>query len=144
MTAKSETIRIRILCHTPPGTDGSIKFGLQDKTPALHPGTLRDDGILVFECELEVKPGKNPIQPNFLGAFAHGTPEARFLYLSYGTQQNGSWHWIKRIKIMLTGITWEQINAAGESGQVLEASIDGSKAATVKLMGEGWTLSDAS
>src|SRR5689334_6821605 len=87
-TKRNNPMRLRIICHAPPPTADQIQFGLQDKTPSLHPGKSREDGTLVFECDVDVKPGKNNL-PNFLGAFAHGTPDARFLYLSYGSQIGG-------------------------------------------------------
>ena len=118
-------VRLQVVCHHPPTTDSSL-FGLQDKDQNLHAGILQTDGSVLFECVLNVK---EVDPPNLLGAFAHGTPKERFLYLSLGTPPL----WIKRIKLMLSSITPAQMN----SGRTLRAEVDGQRAASVRV---NWTL----
>lgn len=130
----SLTVHLRIICLNPPIVDGA-EFGLQDKTPALHRGERTADGALIFTCDLQAKPGAAGAV-HFTGSFAHGTPAERFLYLSLGKLESGSWNWTKRLKIPLKSISWTQVEADG----ILEAVMDGRGAATVPLSGAGWTI----
>jgi hypothetical protein len=123
---EERAVRLRVRCVNPPAG----VFGLQDKDRRLTVGQPQPDGALVFECEVRAKRADDGT-PNFLGTFAHGTPTDRFLYL---TLLNGdSTAIVKRIKVKLGAITWAQV----ESGGVLQASVDGRGAASVKLL-EGW------
>jgi len=127
--SKSLTFQLRLICANPPAPECNGEpavFGLQDKKGALIEGETLPDDLLIFECKAVIKPG-NP--PNFLGPYAHGTPKDRFLYLSYRHADNDAW--IKRIKVPLSGITWEQIS--GARCKVLEATVDGSRAARVEV-----------
>jgi hypothetical protein len=45
--------------------------------------------------------------PRLSGAFAHGFPGERFLYLSWKRQDSDPWAW--RIKVPLNGITWPML-----------------------------------
>jgi hypothetical protein len=127
--SNSLTFQLRLICANPPASewDGQpVIFGLQDKKGALAEGEILPDDLVIFECKAKVKPG-NP--PNFLSPYAHGTPKDRFLYLS--CRRAGDTAWIKRIKVPLSGITWEQIRSA--RCKILEATIDGSRAARVNV-----------
>ncbi len=134
----SNSLWLRVICLHPPSSTHageSTVFGLQDKSQAVRAGEMQPDGVLEFECTVQIKPGD---PPDFLGKYVHGTPGKRFLYLSWGYEKNGQW--IKRIKVPLSGITWAKIEAAKAADSWLEATIDGRGAATVPLLGEGWTL----
>jgi hypothetical protein len=105
------TVHLRLICHNPPlkhGGEQPVIFGLQDKDRALHPGQFADDGSLVFECTVTAVPQANGTV-NIRGNFAHGPADARYD------------EWIRRIKIPLSRITWEQAS----SGKTLEAAVDG-------------------
>jgi hypothetical protein len=130
-------ISFRLICVNPPPDSGSVRFGLQDKKGNLLAGTKQADGSLLYEFELTAKPGKDGAA-DFSGAYVQGTLGTRFLYLSLGYAGALTPTWIKRIKVPLSSIGWEQVEAA--QGRALEASIDGRGAATVKLLGEGWTV----
>ena len=134
-TDVERVIRVRIIVVNPPDmSEAGDEFGLQDKDQRLYPGVAQADGSLHFECELRVKQGADG-KPNFLGGFAQGSADDRFLYLT--TKWQGQIQ--SRIKVKLGTITWAQVEAAGASG-ALEASIDGRGAASVKLLGEGWQV----
>jgi hypothetical protein len=136
----SNSLWLRVICLNPPSPTYAGKatvFGLQDKSQAVQAGELQPDGVLEFECVLQVKPGQ---PPDFLGKYVHGTPGKRFLYLSWGYDENGHLQWIKRIKVPLSGITWAKIEDAKAADSWLEATIDGRGAATVPLLGNGWSL----
>jgi hypothetical protein len=52
-------------------------------------------------------------RPNFLGPFAHGTPQERFAYVCWGQFHGPAWIGFRRAKIPLSGLTKEQL-AKGE------------------------------
>ncbi len=129
------TVRVRIGVVNPPDVTGAgLEFGLQDKDQRLYDGVMQADGSLRFECELQVRQGADQ-KPNFLGAFAHGTPADRFLYLT--TKQEG--RITRRIKVKLATATWGQIEAL-RYGDVIQAMIDGRGVASVPLLGGGWQV----
>ncbi|HET6891187.1 MAG TPA: DUF5990 family protein [Pyrinomonadaceae bacterium] len=80
---------------------------------------------LSFEFNVEVKEGKDGL-PNFLGPFAQGPPQERFVYLDIGTYagQTGT-PWSRRLKIPLRGISWKLIEQVVKSSKVLEARVEG-------------------
>jgi len=140
----AETVRLRLTCvHPPPKEyeDHLTKFGLQDKDREVHPGTEQPDGSRTYEVELPVTRDPHTGKPRFGGSFVHGTPAERFLYLTLQREDEGNWAIVRRLKIHLRSIEWEQIEAArARPGTVLEAAVDGRGAASVPLLGDGWTV----
>ena len=63
--------------------------------------------------------------------------EARFLYLGWRPPGGA---WIRRFKIPLAPISWEQI-AAGQAG-ALAARVSAARSGAVALLGAGWTATD--
>jgi hypothetical protein len=145
MTSQISDLTLRIICLDPPdlSEDPRVGFGLQDKSQQLTPGQSRPDGSLAFTATLKVKGTPGSQSPDFAGPYVHGTVQQRFLYLSLGTQQGSVWQWTRRIKVPLSGITWAHIEEAGSKGGILEGTIDGTKSATVPLLGEGWIVQKA-
>ena len=140
-TAKPTRLHLQITCEAPPPATHNgqpTEFGLQDKQQALHPGALLPDGALRFVCEVTVKPLTKTYAPDFGGPFVHGATGARFLYL--GWRPPGG-VWIKRFKIPLAPISWEQI-AAGPA-IALAARINTMRSGTVALLDGGWAVSDS-
>jgi hypothetical protein len=126
-SAEERAVRLQVRCVNPPvGV-----FGLQDKNRRLSTGQPQPDGSLVFTCELRAKRADDGT-PNFLGTFAHGTSDDRFLYLTLLNGDSDQAGIVKRIKVKLGSITWAQV----ESG-TLQATVDGRGAASVKLL-DGW------
>lgn len=127
-------MKLRIICVNPPPDEYEGKstiFGLQNKSGEVVEGEAHADETRHYECVVTVN-----ARGSLSGDFVHGTPESRFLYLSWGYQPG---EWIKRIKIPLADVTLEML----ESGRVAEARVDGAGAATVKLLGSGWMLVDS-
>ncbi len=111
--AKQEilTLRLRIVYDgTPPNVwdGGAEDFGVQDKENVLYPGKPGRRGQVVFDVTIGVKPERTA-RPVFLGAFAHGPPKERFLYLSW---RNANGAYAQRLKLPLGGITWSDIDTA--------------------------------
>ena len=106
-----------------------VDYGLQKgrgndyETVQTQRGATKD---LTFELSVRVNEGKNG-KPNFLGPFAQGNADGRFVYLDIGTyagQKNTGW--ARRLKIPLMGIEWTSIDSAIEARKPLEARVAGS------------------
>ena len=152
-------VRLRVVCKAPPDPDQhGANFGLQDKSAAAHwtlqAGIRKTNGDCVFDCDARVRPNLRTGEPTFLGDFVHGLPDERFLYLSWRPKDcqplqpaMGFSSWTRRMKIHLSGITWQQIEEATQVGGVLEASVQGTgkdggpSCASVPLLGGGWAIS---
>jgi len=102
-----------------------LRFGLQDSKEKIHAGTAGPGGVRHFDLSLEVKGTDTTMPPVFTGAFAHGPPSARFLYLSWKREGEHEHPWGWRIKIPLAGIGWADIRAAERSEKWLEANLIG-------------------
>ena len=103
-----------------------LLFGLQDSKGEVHPGLLAPCAPRNFDLEIAVTKAADGA-PLFRGAFAHGPPAARFLYLSWkriGTHEH-PWGW--RIKMPLSGIGWADIVAVNKPGKCLVADVLGRK-----------------
>ena len=98
------------------------EFGLQDAKGALTPAGRLPDGRLYWEFELRVKPAADG-RPNFLGAFASGPADDRFVYLAWRSIPRGVW--INRIKARLGGIDWPLIERALAENRPLVADMSG-------------------
>jgi hypothetical protein len=148
--AEEQKVRLRVICSPLPAPRCAgyeqVELGIQEGEVS-RPGVPEGDGLR-FECEVRVKPGSKSGSPNFLGPFVFGTPEQRFLYLRWERHCAGGWQMFRRMKIHLSSITWEQIEAACRAGGVLEARVsgigrDGTPAcASVPLLGEGWLVGE--
>ena len=115
---------LRVVVAHPPAGHGT-RFGVQDKSGAVHRATAESADSATFE--IEVNAARGGTEPNFLGPFAHGTPTTRFLYLSHARERTTGW--VKRIKIPLSSITWGLIESA--EGAVIECNVDGRSAGSV-------------
>lgn len=104
-----------------PGVAMQVQKGRNE----LLPPAANPDKALVFDFPITVDLS-NGAPPNFLGKFAQGPKDQRFIYVNSGTyagQKNTCW--ARRAKISLMTITREQIEDAVTSGGRLEAEIPG-------------------
>ena len=85
------------------------EFGLQDNKGEIVAGTRDRMGRFAFDFSLKVKPTADG-RPAFTGRFASGTPDDRFVYLSWRSIPRGVY--INRLKARLSSIDWEMIAAA--------------------------------
>ena len=116
------TIKIRLIVDNPPaGVAMQVQKG---RFELLAPATISKDK-LVFDFELRVSLELGG--PNFLGKFAQGPKDARFIYLNSGTyagQADSCWG--RRAKISLMDVTAEQISQIlSLPGSRLEITING-------------------
>ncbi len=139
-------VHIRVICVDPPDTVSGFQtmiFGLQDKDHELSAGYEITPDRRCYPFSIDVEQHKDGL-PNFTGAFAHGSHKDRFLYLTQKElRDDGDWHIIKRIKISLKPITWEQVERVlGDKLKQLEVMVSGQGSATVPLLGAGWVITD--
>jgi hypothetical protein len=139
-----------IVTPMPPRAFGAIEgvqLLLQDGS-RLVGGTERGDGSLAFETRVRVRLNAATGRPNFLGSSVSGTPDARFIYLSWEGLQEGRPTRFGRMKIHLSSITWEQIDGVADGRGVLEASVSSVNdrghpaCASVPLLGDGWRAAE--
>jgi hypothetical protein len=134
---KEEVVRLRIICLCPPNPEQyGAAFGLQDNSTTaewvLHSGQVQANGDVHFECECRVRRNPRTNDPNFLGPFVHGPTAQRFLYLSWrpkewrpGQAEVPCSTWLRRMKVPLASIVWDQINEAIRRDGVLEITVPG-------------------
>ncbi len=125
-----------------------VTMRVQKGRDELVPPVSASKDAALFEFTVSVDPGGN--RPNFLGKFAQGSKDARFIYVNSGTYagQTGTL-WARRAKVSLMSITAEQVEEVlAKPGRVLEAKIWGSSrdggpmCASVPLLG-GWAVGKA-
>ena len=139
-------LTLRIILEAPPA---GIDFGLQEgrgndyKTVQTQ---RSKSGDLTFTFSVRAKQGTDGA-PTFLGPFTQGPPHERFVYIDIGTLAGQTdTLWSRRLKIPLHGITWELVEQALASSQMLETRVPGTgrdggpSCATVKPF-RGWILS---
>lgn len=140
-------LTLRVILERPPsGVDIGVQEGHgNDYTTVQKQRFTKQD--LRFEFPIRVKEGKSG-EPNFLGPFAQGPANGRFIYLDIGTcagQTNTPWS--RRLKIPLAGITWAMIEQASDTSRVIEVRVPGTgrdggpTCGTVKQF-SGWLLTD--
>lgn len=79
---------------------------------------------LVFDLELTVDTTET--RPNFLGKYAQGPKDARFVYVNSGTYADQHSIWGRRAKISLMTITGEQIQTVvSKAGMILQTEFEG-------------------
>lgn len=137
-------LNLRIILDRPPA---GVLYALQKGSGSNYEtvqNVTSQTADLHFEFSVRVRQGKDG-GANFLGPFVQGPTHARFVYLDIGTcagQTNTRWS--RRLKIPLTGITWELIAQASKAS--LETRVAGTgkngepNCGTVKPFA-GWKLS---
>jgi len=139
-------LTFRIVLEKPPA---GVDFGLQKgrgsdyETIQKQRSQARD---LFFQVIVGLKGGGKDAMPDFSGPFVQGSIGERFLYIDIGTyagQKETSCS--RRLKIPLTGVTWDMIDRMDSTRSVLEARIPGTgkdggpNCATVKPF-NGWNV----
>jgi hypothetical protein len=107
--------------HNPSGDP--FEFGLQDTRQQVHPGQRTAGGGFVWDFTVRVQPGRDAGRPNFLGPFASGPADDRFVQLAWRSTVRGVW--INRVKARLSGIDWEMVQASQAADKPLVADMTG-------------------
>lgn len=112
-------VRIKVL-RPLPGVSMMVQRGKDE----LLPPSARFVDQLVFDFELTVDTTET--RPNFLGKYAQGPKDARFVYVNAGTYADQHSIWGRRAKISLMKITGDQIQAVVlKDGIVLQTEFEG-------------------
>ena len=148
--ADEPTIPLRIIVRRPPE---GVHFVMQRGATAEHdlvPPTAISGDSITFDLTLRIGAPARGIPVRFLGPFAQGTPDARFIYINSGQLAGeAGTPWSRRAKVWLTGITKDQVDTAIAKGLVLEAEIEGTArdggpvCASTHPLGDGWRLARA-
>ena len=122
----SDTVQLRLIY--PPGPPISHEgqawdFGLQDTEGELHKGVPLVDGLHAFDFELRVRASQDPAHPIFVGPFASGRADERFVYLAWRDTATGAW--INRLKARLGPITWAMVREAQAKSVPITATMAG-------------------
>ncbi len=102
-----------------------VAMQVQKGKDELVPPVSKTGERLVFEFPIDVdlQPGS---PPNFLGKFAQGPKQERFVYVNSGTYAGQHITcWSRRAKISLMSITAEQVTEAIETAKPLETEFPG-------------------
>lgn len=94
------------------------------KDELLEPSSI-SDSALSFEFDISVDVSGDSV--NFLGKFAQGPKDSRFVYVNSGTYAGQSdTAWARRAKLSLMSITKQQIQKAIEDrGSLMETTMPG-------------------
>lgn len=124
-----------------------VTLRLQRGRAGLVPPTRISGERVSFDFTLRLA-GAPPDPPNFRGELAQGPPAERFVYVNVGTLAGQADScWTRRAKVMLSGISWEQIEEVSKDPEALlearfaGAARDGGPAcARVALLDGGWRI----
>ena len=101
-----------------------VAMMVQDGKDKLLPPLESSASFLVFEFPINVDMRSG--LPNFLGRFAQGPKDVRFVYVNSG--KHAGQHdtcWDRRAKLSLMSITRQQIEQAVKEGSVIETRFPG-------------------
>jgi hypothetical protein len=139
------SVQLRVVVVDPPP---GVRFAVQRERAGLHPPTDEQADALRFDFSLRLGAALPDGAFNFLGEFAQGPREDRFVYINSGTLagQEGSC-WTRRAKLKLASIPRPLVEAAlGAPGGVIEARIPGTMGdggpvcASIKPQAVAWRL----
>jgi hypothetical protein len=137
-------IPLRITVVAPPA---GIEYAMQRGRDELHQRSRSTGADLHFDFTVRVRAAtKGGL--NFLGLFTQGPPSVRFVYVNMGTAAGDAQSpWARRAKVPLMGITAALVDQVVKTpGARLEARYAGTakdglpSCASVKLLGDGWTM----
>ncbi len=112
-------VRIKVLRPLP----GVVMMVQRGKNELLEP-SYKSARKLIFDFELTVDTTET--RPNFLGRYAQGPKDARFVYVNSGTYADQHSIWGRRAKISLVNITGEQVESLiTRAGMVLQTEFEG-------------------
>lgn len=121
-----------------------VTMQVQRGKDELLPPSAGSDAAVSFDFSITVD--LTETRPNFLGKYAQGPKDQRFVYVNSGTYAGQHSCWGRRAKISLMSITREQIEEViASTGARLEAEIfgrsrdGGPMCASVPVIG-GWKV----
>jgi len=110
--SEQRVIELKIECvDLPPhdwGGHSEIWLGIQCGKEVVQEVKLPIESA-VFKADLRVTEDSAGTNPNFLGPYAHGTPQDRFVYLCWGRPYGGHWVGFRRVKLRLSRLNWDSL-----------------------------------
>jgi hypothetical protein len=122
-------LTLHIVLQKPPI---DVDFGLQKGSGAKYETVqTQRSGLhdLHFDLSIEIiEEKKTGDQPRFSGPFVQGKPESLFIYIDIGQAAGQASGWSRRLKIPLTGITWDIVDQmTADPKIILETSVPDGK-----------------
>lgn len=114
-------IRFPDICGAAPTCYEPVHLGIQrgeqvvDDVPA-------DRRQAAFDASFRVG-RKQDGSPNFLGPYAHGPVDDRFVYLSWGVKSKAGFAMFRRLKLRLGHLGWPQIERSLASGEPIRVTL---------------------
>jgi len=123
---EEKQIDFEFICLDMPGRElgdrQNVRLGIQ-KGKAVVDDLPADAAPARFRFSMRVKEHAKSGRPNFLGPYAQGKPDERFIYLCWGERQGEGWQGFGRVKVQLNPVSWEQIEAAVREEKPITARI---------------------
>jgi len=112
-------VRVRVL-RPMAGVVMQVQQGKKELLPPIRQS--EDELVFEFPISVDLSGGR----PNFLGVYAHGPKDARFIYVNSGTYAGQpATHWARRAKLTLMEVQTDQIEQILAKGGRLEVSFPG-------------------
>jgi hypothetical protein len=119
-------LTIKLTCIDLPGVEfkgiTGLRLGVQKGKEVIE-DVPANVNTVSFLCPLRVEKNAKTGNPNFLGPYAQGTPEDRFIYLCWGDRRDELWAGCGRAKVLLKQLGWKTIEKAISTGSPIEAVI---------------------
>lgn len=142
MKEENSIIHLQLICMKLPVYEQEpTAFGIQDSYQEVHIGLAQVDGSISYKIDIPVTRNSETNAVRFRGIYVHGTPLVPFLYLSVKRIEGIQPTWIRRLKIPLPRLTWNQIDTTSRTTTFI-ARIDGTGSGTVPLLNGGWKPKD--
>ena len=132
LSAASPLLHLSIHCTELPGIRFPDNCGAPTCYEPVHLGIQRGEEVIddvpadrrqaTFDASFRVGRKKDG-SPNFLGPYAHGPVDDRFVYLSWGVKSKAGFAMFRRLKLRLGHLSWRQIERSMESGEPLRVTL---------------------
>jgi Family of unknown function (DUF5990) len=137
-------LTLRIVLEEPPaGVDFAVQKGRGSVYETVQTQRAKG-GDLQFEFTVGAEGPSNATAPDFRGPVVQGPRGQRFVYIDIGTYAGQTdTPWSRRLKIPLTGITWDLIDRASANGletRVLGTGRDGGPTCGTVKPFDGWKI----
>lgn len=123
----STEILLQFDCRNLPGAARAewqaVRLGIQQGRVVVD-DVSGDVSQVTFTIPLRVTQQGGTDQLNFGGPFVHGPARERFVYLFWGTRQDGTWEMVRRAKVHLRQLGWSSIQRALERREPIRATLD--------------------
>jgi hypothetical protein len=123
----SKEIQIQIICQHLPGSQFKKRMGIRlgiQKGKMVIDDVGADASSANFTAALRVVQNMETGAFNFMGPFAQGSPQERFIYLCWGERKNDSWEGFSRAKLQLRPIDSDVVERALANGTPIQVVID--------------------